>query len=1334
MRALLYVDVETTGTDPVKHDIIQLAAIAVVDGVTHTFNEYCKPINFATIDKEALAVNGISEERLPTFQDASVMVERFVRFVKATGVGRFVIAGYNVNFDKSFLASTFHKIGHDDTYRSIFTPDIHDVMKRAKAVKDQLGIKSFKLSNVAAAVGVPLTNAHDALADIKATMEVDEYLAKMLDDAGITTTHEDVEHFSIPEIPHLHLHSEYSFRSSCVSIEDWMKWAAANKVPAVSFPDHDIAASIFRCLKEDKKTKTYSADHGDVVAVPATSFILDVNGDRSHLPRLNAWATSNDGYKSIIKLASTGWDKCVSIDDKASYPVVSVEELECLGGLVIGSGDDAGVFVRDNQPLLMDEAVSAISKIKLHPSSSFVMELLAYDKHAIFDSNAGFKGVAKTDKTPDGNLTAAINLLISRVNEETGIPFIISTAAHFITPEDKLIQDVVSRSAHKDGRYFYESRHQPSSSICFSILNRHLPHWMTLDVFQRAVSTANHIVDMAKTIVVKPTYHLPHIEIPEDIKEKTDDYNLQLYYLTMARIYEHGRWNNDPIYVARFKKELDVIWKNKTLNFLPYFLMYEDIGRFARENGILQNLGRGSAGGSLLSYYLKIIHVDPIKENMPFERFLSHARINAGSFPDIDADFGDRKPILEYLKKKYGVGFAQIGTILTFKTKNAIKDAMHAIYGRNRADKEILDVCDTIPDSPQGIDEEQFLYGYTDSEGEYHKGHLEENVMLQGFFAQYPDAEAVIKRLIGLPKATGRHASGFVISTLDLAGERVPTMLIDDDTESMMPVTQYEASYVEKNGLVKADILGVVTINTVSDCMRMVMEREGLNYLEEDDNGVAYIYRLPEDPKVYEDFYLRKTDSSFQFNTSLIKSMVQDFAPACRADLSHFTALARPGALDVQVEPGVSATQWYIDVRNGRREPHYVHPDLKEILEPTNGVVVYQEQLMKILVDFCGYSLEESDQIRSAIAKKKKDVMVKAFEKVREETQKRGWTLEQAEEVCGILSAYSNYSFNLSHSRAYSELGYITMYLKRNHPLEWWCAELNSCLDKSGEKAEDKIRAYANLLGDLLAPPSLANPSQRFVIDGKYIRSPLSIVKGVGPASIGEIVSHGPYANLQEFIKAVSPIKCNGGHFASLVRARVADCFMDPSLPYAEARLKLLQEYTDTRKCRPLPVDVYDTDPLSIFLNERTANKVFSRTLISVPEIRALLVSRWKILQQTGKKAVPLMMGTTPVIASMKAARAILEKQDEIEVGFIGIYEGSESAKGVSKKSGRPWKKVDVKVSDGIETMVCTIWDKDKALRVPLDSIFYVRGKLKKGWKGDPTITIEEVQRLGEEE
>jgi DNA polymerase-3 subunit alpha len=1330
MNNLIYLDVETTGLDPRKNDIIQIACIPVINGVKMgSFNEFCQPINWENIEQEAVNVHGITEAKMRTFQSPIDLADKLIAFARKFNV-KFTIAGYNANFDKSFVGSLFNKIGKSAEYREIFSSDVHDVFRRAKAVKDQLNISSLKLGKVCSALGIELNNAHDAFFDIEATIEVDKRLAVMLNDAGISVVYNDIVDVSLPEIPHLHLHSEYSYRDSVSTVEDWIKWASTSNVPAIAFPDHDLATSLFKTILTNgvnkhvvdvcKKNKLSNTD---VTIVPAVSFLLRVSD--TFTPRINAWAVSEIGYRNLIKLASSGFSTKIDIDDKVSLPVLTIEELiDRSNGVVFGTGCDRGLFSKGFETNSYDIVESVIEKLKAY-NVSLVAELLPYDVNAIFDDKAGFKGIAKSPAFPEGNVTHTINNVAVSFIDKHQIPFIVSTAAHFIDVKDKVIQDVVSKSSYKDGRYFYESRHQRTSSECFVILSRHLGSWMSLDRFNEAAKNALSIVALAKQINIEYEYHLPKIEIPQNIVEKTSDYDKQLYYLTLSKIMGHGRWSDAPEYVERFKKELDVIWKNKKINFIPYFLMYEDISAYAREQGILEGIARGSAGGSLISYYLKITHIDPIKENLPFERFLSHARINAGSFPDIDKDFGERGPILKYAHTKYGVGFAQIGTLQTFKTKNAIKDTMYAIYGRNRADREIMDICDTIPDSPQGLNERDFLYGYTDSEDIYHKGHLEDNEILRNFFDQYPELTEIIQKLIGLIRGLSRHASGFVLSTLDLSSSRVPLTYIEDDDVGLMPVTQYEAPMVEKIGLIKADILGVTTIKTIAECVNLIKRRTNENFLEEDDKGVAYIYRLPEDSGVYEDFYFKKTDSSFQFNTDLIKGFITDFAPVERSDLSAITALCRPGALDVTVLPGVSATQYYLDIRNGARDVEYIHPDLESILKKTNGVVVYQEQLMQILVQFCGYSLEESDQIRSAIAKKKREVMVKAFERVRIETAKIGWTPDQAEKLCDVLTAYSNYSFNLSHSRAYSELGYITMYLKHHYPLEWWCAELN-------QSNEEKIRHYVTILGSKIMPPTLKNPSDRFIIVGDKIAAPLTTIKGLGPSSIKEIVSKGPYSSLEDFVSRVSQGKVNSGHFGALIRGRVTDCIMDKELPYHEARLKLMKDYVQLRGSSPFAADLNDVDPVSIFMMERSTNKCFNKTLLSESALFPILKKGWRALKETNKKSVPFFMGTVPVIGSVKAADVILEKEDEIEVGFIGLFQSSSFKSGISKKSGKQWNKTTVMVSDGVIDIECTWWDHMKALRLPVNSIVYIRGKLKRGWKDMPMIGILEVQKIGE--
>ena len=1329
MKAYLYLDVETTGLNPYTNDIIQLACIPIIDGVEHEpFNQYCQPINWNNIEEAALKVHGMTREQILTFQSPSDLIDNFVKYLSKFKV-KFVMSGYNTNFDRSFVSSLFQKVGRQSEFASYFSSEIRDVYIRAKGVKDQLKTTKFKLVNLAEEFGIEI-NAHEAMSDIRATYLVDMHIADLIGEQFAEVSIVDnIEPLGIKNLPLLHVHSEYSNTDSVVSVEDWVLWAYKNDAKAVAFPDHHWAASLYKSINfkavadRIKKIHKVSVPEGAVAIVPAISINVSVTGNPMDHFRLNAWAVSNQGYFNLLKLSSLGWDKAIE-DSDVKMAVVHIDEVaKYKEGIVFGSACDKGLiaylFLRESKDIPLE-----VDKVR-KKLGSLILELLPIDVTKHFGKGIGFRSFQTTT-----NLTESVNRIVADLIDSGKYDFIVSSAAHYIEQDDKVLQDVVSKSSFKDKRFFYESRHQRSMDEQYAILKRHLKDWMTLDKIELARSTADKMVDQASKISIKHEYHLPKIPIPESISSHTDDYDKQLYLLLMAKIKEHGRWSDDPEYVSRFKKELNVIWKNSRLNFLPYFLMYEDICAYARSKGILQNLARGSAGGCLISYYLKIIHVNPIEEKLPFERFLSHARINASSFPDIDLDLGNRTPVLKYLAEKYGVGFAQIGTIQKFKTKNALKDAMFAIFGRSRTDREVMDVCQTIPDSPQGLDETDFLYGYTDSEGVYHRGNLEDNEVLQAFFKQYPEIEQVTKRLIGLPKGMGRHASAFVISTLDISHERVPTMIFEDEELGPVPVTQFEAPMIEKSGLVKADVLGLTTIKTIETVVDLVKRNTGIDLLEEDDKGVQMLYRLPEDPGVYEDFYKRKTDSSFQFNTDLIKSYIKQFAPVCRKDLADLTALCRPGALDVEFIPGVSATQFYIDVRNGAREPEYIHEDLREILEETNGVVTYQEQLMEILVKFCGYTLEESDQIRSAIAKKKRDVMTKAFEKVRTETAKHGWTLDQAEELCKVLEAYSNYSFNRSHSAAYGHLGYITMYLKRNFPLEWWAAELNN-------SGEDKIRHYVSILGDQIIPPSIRNPSDKFAIVGNRIAAPLSTVKGLGPASIKNIIARGPFTSFDDFVtKTNGPV--NSSHFWALLKAGAFDELADDSESITEARERFISYYTKLKKIRKVPEEVADVSPLNIFLNQREIYKCFNKAVLNDPYIRKQISEMWPAMRETKRKDIPLAFGSTPaipVIASVSVAEKLIASQESsespssIKVAMIGLYQSSEHAEGISKH-GKPWSRVRMMLSDGLSSMECVKWDQKKAFRFPVDSLVYVMGNLKRGWRGAPTLEILEVERV----
>jgi DNA polymerase-3 subunit alpha len=1129
----------------------------------------------------------------------------------------------------------------------------------------------------------------------------------------------------------LHCHSMYSVLDAVPSPEEWLEWCLKNGAPGLAITDHGYAISMFHAIRFRDMIKKYNKKNGtnyaedSVIGIPGVELYVKSNAtDKSH-HHITCWATSNKGYFNLMKLASLAWNDTVSYFGSPK-PRVTYDMIDQYSeGLSFGTGCIASPMGR----AIMNGDYAAAEDIYKQYLEAFggklYVEFHSANLTHDFDKKTGsFVPIAANPLYPDGNAQKAYNhFLMDMVAKYGGKP-IPATDAHFLYPEDKIVQDCLLKNGNDNGWYFHQSYHQKTADTIFEELKVHLGDRLTENMFVQWIANTHEVMNAAKDINVSFDYHLPKVEIPDYIAAKTQDYNLQTYYLLVEKVKLHGRWREDPVYIARFKKELDVIFKNDTLNFIPYFLMYEDACSHARSQGVFQNIARGSAGGALISYYLKIIHVDPIEKDLPFERFLSHARIRAGSFPDIDLDLSDRTLVLEYLKEKYGLGFAQVATYGKMKVKSAIKDAMWSLKGKNRNDPEVKAICDLIPDSPQGVDEFDFLYGYSDQEDIYHQGVVETVPPLATFFKMHPDVEGMVKKLIGVVRGLGRHASAFVISTVDLSSERLPTMLMSEDKlGNKITVTQYEASMVEKTGLVKADILKVTTLEAVKQCIDMVKELTGKDYHEENEYGIQEVYRLPEDPAIYTDLYNKKTDSSFQFNTSLIKGYVQQFVPVKRQDLSDFTALCRPGAMDAPLN-GSTATQYYIDVRNGTRSLELLHQDMANYT--TNGAIVYQEQIMAFLVDIVGYSLEEADTIRSAIAKKKHEVIMATFGRIRVACSARGWRDDQIETVCKQIQAFSRYSFNKSHSMAYSELGYITLYLKHYHPLEWWAATLNT-VDK-----EDKLRHFVTVLGDTLSPPSLANTSNHFTIVKGKIVAPLSAIKGVGPASIEELCSKGPFLSLEDYCLRVLHTKVNAGHFAALTRARALDCLMDPEKPYLEARKDLLDRYVAIRRCKPFDAALWTLSPLDLFLQERAANEVFNRCVLDSPDVVAEIQSRWPGLVLTGRRSVPLRIGDVPILRGLDIAVGLLEKGvvEGKEFGFVLLYGGSEHRSGISKKNGRKWEMLKLDLSDGMMSVEGTMWDQVLPLRFTKDSLVYVRGTLQAGYKTPISITVSEIQSM----
>jgi hypothetical protein len=318
----------------------------------------------------------------------------------------------------------------------------------------------------------------------------------------------------------------------------------------------------------------------------------------------------------------------------------------------------------------------------------------------------------------------------------------------------------------------------------------------------------------------------------------------------------------------------------------------------------------------------------------------------------------------------------------------------------------------------------------------------------------------------------------------------------------------------------------------------------------------------------------------------------------------------------------------------------------------------------------------------------------------------------------------------VAHNCAYAQLGYITMYLKHHYPLEWWTAELNN-------SDENKIRHYVSILGDQITPPSLKHPADKFTIVGDRIAAPLSTVKGLGPSSIKAIIARGPYESAEDFIRKMSGA-VNSSHFVALLKAGVFDEWALDGASVPETRANLIKTYKSIKKVKTFNGDTLDLTPLGIFLGQRDTYKCFNKALIADSFIRREISAIWPSMRETKMKDIPMAFGTSPtipVISSISVAAKLIESKensdsnDDIRVAMIGLFQSSTHRSGTSKR-GTQWSKVDAVISDGLSTIECTQWKQKRAFRYPVNSLVYVMGILKRGWKGSPSLEILEIDRI----
>ena len=608
-----------------------------------------------------------------------------------------------------------------------------------------------------------------------------------------------------------------------------------------------------------------------------------------------------------------------------------------------------------------------------------------------------------------------------------------------------------------------------------------------------------------------PKFPIPENHTTDTFFEYVARQGFEKRRIRLEALATQGRLRNDLAeYAERLDREIKTIQEMK---FSGYFLIVWDFIRFAKQKNIPVGPGRGSAAGSLVSYAMEITDIDPLAYGLLFERFLNPERI---SMPDIDIDFctRGRGEVIQYVTEKYGR--EQVAQIITFGTmgaRAAIKDVGRVL---DMGFAEMDRITKLIPTQPLNIKLKQAR---------------EMEPQLNALAAQDPKVREVLEvaeRLEGMARNASVHAAGVVISPVPLR-ELVPLYKTNKDEI----VTQYDMVGLEKLSLLKMDFLGLTTLTIIDDALKLIERHRGVKLTMEE---------IPTDDKpTFENIFSKAlTSGVFQFESPGMRDVLRRYQPDRVEDLIALNALYRPGPMDMIDD--------FVDRKHGRKEVVYDLPELKEVLEETYGVMVYQEQVIQISNRIGGYSLGEADLLRRAMGKKNATEMAQQRERFVDGARAKGHPPKKAEKVFDHMEKFAGYGFNKSHSAAYAYLAYITAYLKAHYPTEFFSALLTS---ESGNTA--KVVKYINECRDMnikVLPPDVNSSEFFFTPTQDAIRFGLGAIKNVGGNAVESIVlartdaarkDAKPFTSLYDFCERVDLGAVNRRAVESFIKAGAMD-------------------------------------------------------------------------------------------------------------------------------------------------------------------------------------------------
>lgn len=884
---------------------------------------------------------------------------------------------------------------------------------------------------------------------------------------------------------HLHVHSEFSMLDCSSRVKDLVNAAKANDMNALALTDHGnmFGAVVFynACRAAEIKPilgcELYVAPKGVDKNNGKSEVEKKLIKDNHHLTLL---VKNQEGYVNLCQLVSAGYTEGFFYKPRVDKALIQ----KYAPGLICLSGDIAGEL---NQLLLQDKWDDAVS------AAQWYLDLFGYENYFIELQDHGTKENRKL-----------LPLLI-KLAKEVGVRCVATNDIHYTAHDDWYYHDIllcIQTNALKNdenrwrfpngGQFYFKSPDEMYD------LFDHIPE---------ACSNTQLVADMVD-FKLNEEYQLPLFEIP-------DGFTLETYLehvvnegfeirkeRSLNALKEQGMLKYEwPVYHDRIKMEIDVI---NSMGFPGYFLITWDFIKKGKDMGVPVGPGRGSAAGSLVAYCLEITDLDPLQYDLLFERFLNKERV---TMPDVDIDFCQyrRGEVIDYVTEKYGRdNVCQIVTYGAMKAKLVVKDVGRTLNFQptetNRLTKLVPDDLGiTLPKALESAPEFREVYDTDD---------------------RIRELIDICIKLEGLNRNTGVHAAGVIIAPGDV---RKWAPIYKDPKKGTVSL-MYAKDEAEQVGLLKMDFLGLKTLTVIDICLQIIKETLDIDI---DLDKISSF----DDPKTYELFCAGETDGVFQFESDGMKNLLIRLGPKRFEDFIALNALYRPGPL------GSGMVDVFIDGAHGGRVS-YDLPELEEVLSETYGVILYQEQVMRIAQMIGGFSLAEADLLRRAMGKKKESIMKQKKLEFVDGAKKKGYPEGPCETIFDKMAEFAKYGFNKSHSAAYSQISFQTAFLKANYPVQFMAALLT--LDKDNT---DKVVNYVEKCkqkGIRMLPPDIRIARERFGAEGGAIRFALAGIKGLGGSALESIMrceERKEFTSYNDFFKFVDLKKINRKVVEQLVKA-----------------------------------------------------------------------------------------------------------------------------------------------------------------------------------------------------